>query len=52
MIFDVLGRELYKKNIFGANNAEIPIGNLQNGIYYARVSAGGKIITQKFEILR
>ncbi|MFI5262896.1 MAG: T9SS type A sorting domain-containing protein [Candidatus Kapaibacterium sp.] len=54
-IFDLLGREMWKKNIPSQetqSQIEIPIGNLQNGIYYARVSAGGKTVTEKFEVMR
>jgi hypothetical protein len=54
-IFDLLGREMYKKDILPDakdSQLEIPIGNLQNGIYYARVTIGGKTVTEKFEIMR
>lgn len=51
-IFDVLGREIYKRNIFNESSFQIPIGNLQNGIYYARLNIGGKIKTEKFEVIR
>ena len=51
-IFDVLGRELYKRTIIGSNTAEIPIRNLQNGIYYARITCGAKIVSEKFEVVR
>jgi hypothetical protein len=54
-IFDLLGREMYKKNILPQANEsriEIPIGSLQNGIYYARVIIGGKTMTEKFEVMR
>ena len=55
-IFDVLGREVYKRNLLlhGSINeqTEIPIGNLQNGIYYAKLIIDGKILTEKFEVMR
>jgi hypothetical protein len=51
-IFDVLGREMLKRNISNQNRIEIPIQDLQNGIYYARVVSGGKIFTEKFEVKR
>jgi len=51
-IFDVLGHEMYKRNILGANQIEIPIRSLQNGIYYAQVVIGGKVMMQKFEVMR
>jgi hypothetical protein len=51
-IFDVLGREMLKRNISNQNRIEIPIRDLQNGIYYARVISGGKILTEKFEVMR
>jgi len=51
-IFDVLGREMYSKNIFGENSLQIPIRNLQNGMYYAKVMIGGNIFTEKFEVAR
>jgi hypothetical protein len=51
-IYDVLGREVYKRNIFGEHSIEIPIQGLSNGIYHARVSSGGEILTEKFEVRR
>lgn len=55
-IYDVLGREVYKRYIIsdGSENQEvgIPIRNLENGIYYARLSVGGKTLTEKFEVMR
>jgi hypothetical protein len=51
-IYDVLGREMYKRNILGLNQVEIPIRGLQNGIYYAQVTIGGKVMMQKFEVMR
>ncbi len=55
-IFDVLGREMYKQNIplTGSSHEQIiiPIGNLHNGIYYARLIMNGKIVTEKFEVTR
>jgi len=52
-IFDVLGREVYKRNIPSLpRQFEIPINHLSNGIYYARISSGGKILSQKFEVAR
>jgi len=52
IIFDVLGREMMKRNISNQNSIEIPIRDLQNGIYYARLVSNGKILTQKFEVMR
>jgi hypothetical protein len=51
-IFDVLGRELIVRDFIGKDQIEIPIRNLHNGIYYAQVSIGGKVLTQKFEVTR
>ena len=51
-IFDVLGRVLYKQHISGQNTAEIPIRNLQNGIYYARILSDGNIVSEEFEVVR
>jgi hypothetical protein len=53
-IYDVLGKEMYKQKILQqtSDQLEIPIGNLLNGIYYARLIIDGKAITQKFEIIR
>ena len=54
-IFDVLGREMYKRNVIPQSSQtqiELPIGNLQNGVYYARVTLNGRVITEKFEVLR
>ena len=55
-VFDVLGREIYKRNISLSGSSqeqiEIPIGNLQNGIYYARLIVNSKIVTEKFEVMR
>ena len=52
-IFDVLGREIYSKDISsGIAQIEVPITHLQNGIYYLKLTSGGKILTQKFEVMR
>ncbi|MDP4231509.1 MAG: T9SS type A sorting domain-containing protein [Bacteroidota bacterium] len=54
-IFDVLGREVSKRSISlseGKAEIEIPIRNLPNGIYYARITVNRKILTEKFEVLR
>ncbi len=52
-IFDILGREMYKRKLSSSlNQLEIPISALYNGIYYARVMEDGKIVTQKFEVAR
>ncbi len=55
-VFDILGAQKYSRHIIAEaedwQQLEIPIGNLQNGTYYARVSAGGKVVTQKFEVMR
>ncbi|MDP4230872.1 MAG: choice-of-anchor D domain-containing protein, partial [Bacteroidota bacterium] len=51
-IFDVLGREEYNRNLFMQNEIEIPVMNLQNGIYYAQFTRRGRIYTKKFEIMR
>jgi len=52
-IFDVLGREVYKRNIPSLpSQFEIPISQLQNGTYYARISSQGRIVSEKFEVMR
>src|SRR5207244_4269446 len=41
IIFDVLGRELLRKEIIaGSKNVEIPIGKLPDGSYFARFISG------------
>ncbi|MEP7235362.1 MAG: choice-of-anchor D domain-containing protein, partial [Ignavibacteriota bacterium] len=52
-IFDLLGKEFYKQNISaGTSQLEIPVGHLQNGIYFARVTIDGKTVSEKFEVMR
>ena len=55
-IYDILGREIYHKNILLKANTEekleIPIHDLPNGTYYARISSDGKIVTEEFEVMR
>lgn len=55
-IYDILGREIYHKNILLRANTEekleVPIFDLSNGTYYARISSAGKIVTEKFEVQR
>ncbi len=52
-ITDVLGRELYKKNILiGQLQTEIPIMNLQTGMYYISLSSESGVISQKMEVVR
>jgi len=52
-ITDVLGRELYKKDIFiGVMQTEIPIGNLETGMYYVSLSSENGLISQKMEVVR
>ncbi|MDP4221317.1 MAG: T9SS type A sorting domain-containing protein [Bacteroidota bacterium] len=54
-ICDLLGREVYfsrREMSADAMKIETPIGNVPNGIYYARIAVDGKIVTEKFEVLR
>ncbi len=52
-VYDILGREVYSKNILsGDTKFEIPIANFSNGTYYARLVSGSNFATQKFEIAR
>ena len=52
-IYDVLGKEVYRKNIISDDTKfEVPIGNFGNGTYYARLVSGSNLATQKFEIAR
>ena len=49
IIFDVLGKELFQTQIpEGATEYELPIGNLLEGIYYARLSSELEVVTEKF----
>jgi hypothetical protein len=53
VIFDMLGREMLRREIASSvTEMEIPIGQLENGIYYARINYGGTVLTRKFEIMK
>jgi hypothetical protein len=48
-VYDVLGREVYRNNIMpGSKEFDIPIRDLSEGIYYARIELNGKIATEQF----
>ena len=58
-IFDVLGHEVYHNGSldshpmgtgFTMNESEILLPNLESGIYYARLTSGNVVATQKLEI--
>jgi hypothetical protein len=58
-IFDVLGREIYNDPSFvnevisaGAHESEIHLPNLESGIYFARLTFGNVVSTQKLEIVK
>jgi hypothetical protein len=52
-IFDVLGREVYTKQIMqDVPEIEIPIRNLGKGSYYARLVSGSFSVMQKFEVIK
>ena len=47
--YDVLGREMYKANMpNGAGEYEAPVWNLTEGIYYAQLSSGTIVQSEKF----
>ncbi|MDP4236140.1 MAG: choice-of-anchor D domain-containing protein, partial [Bacteroidota bacterium] len=48
-MFDVLGREVYHENIpAGISQAELPIRNLSEGIYYIQLATSSGSLTKKF----
>jgi len=58
-IFDVLGREIYhdaalSNQILNAGNHEenVTLPKIEAGIYYARLSVGNEVLTQKLEIVK
>jgi plastocyanin len=52
-IFDVLGREMFTRNYNHSDGEyEIPIGYLQQGIYYVRLTSEDLVATQKLEVVR
>jgi len=52
-IFDVLGREVYRNTTMsGTSQIALSIKDLQNGMYYARLTSGNMTTSGKFEILK
>jgi len=52
-VTDVLGRELYKKEILiNSLKTEIPISNFPAGIYYVLLSSEDGVMSQKLEVVR
>jgi hypothetical protein len=52
-LYDVLGRQVYRRNILqGTELAEIPLRNLENSLYYVRLSSDGGVITEKLQVVR
>ncbi len=52
-IYDLLGRVLYTRDLKqGSGEFELPIGNLHQGIYQARLNSDDIVLTQKLEVLR
>jgi hypothetical protein len=52
-IYDVLGREVYRKDIVERiSQMIVPIYNFENGMYYARVATGKAQATEKFEVVK
>ncbi|MCH8317865.1 MAG: T9SS type A sorting domain-containing protein [Bacteroidetes bacterium] len=51
-IIDIRGKDVYKANGKSVNgqNLEIPVKNLENGIYFLRIDSGGKVFMKKFVI--
>jgi plastocyanin len=48
-VFDVLGREVYKKEIqSGVSQIQIPIQNLSEGTYYVRLTSTSGTVSQSF----
>ena len=52
-IYDVLGREVYRRDISGGTSGlEIPVQKLTSGLYYLRFTSDNQIKTQKFKVSR
>jgi photosystem II stability/assembly factor-like uncharacterized protein len=48
-VVDVLGTEVFHSIIIqGIKNFDIPVGNLTEGVYYARIELNGKKVTNEF----
>ncbi|MFI5263779.1 MAG: T9SS type A sorting domain-containing protein, partial [Candidatus Kapaibacterium sp.] len=48
-MFDVLGREVYRQNVFpGTSQIEIPIRTLPEGVYYVQFNSATGSATEKF----
>jgi len=47
-VFDVLGREVYRKDILsGMTSIEIPVRNLPEGLYYVKLISASGSVSQK-----
>lgn len=52
-IYDLLGRELYKREIKqGSAEFELPLSYLPRGVYHVRLTSDGVVMTQKLEVLK
>ncbi len=52
-VYDILGREVFRKDIMqGISMAEIPLRNMNPGVYYVRFTSNNGIFTQKFEVVK
>ena len=47
-VFNVVGEKVYSQNLKNLNNTLLDISTLTNGIYFLRISAGNRLLTQKF----
>ncbi len=49
IMFDVLGREVYKRDILsGISQIEIPVHGLSEGVYYMQMNSSAGSVTQRF----
>ncbi len=52
-IYDVLGREVYQKDLYtGTSRIEIPIGKLRDGVYCIQFTSDKGMKTEKFQVFR
>jgi hypothetical protein len=49
-VVDVLGREVYNQSFAGAVSIKLDSKTLRSGVYVAKITENGKVMTKRFVI--
>jgi hypothetical protein len=52
VVYDLTGRMVYDSGMMFSNRAQLPVGNLINGMYILHVYTKDGVLNKKFEVLR